>query len=676
MLVLGFNGGLETVSESFFSDALEPGESLWTHDAAAALLEDRRIVLALEEERLNRLKHCAKTPWQAMRRCLQEKELSFADLDAVAYYASEKFLSPEAVALVMAQFYPGERYRPNGVRDFFRWHFKRHADVDIDPSRFVFVEHHLAHATSAFAFSGFDESLVATVDFLGEGLSATVGRAKGTSYKLLRAYTFPTESLGYFYSAFTERFLGYGPHSEYKVMGLAPYGDPFRFESIFKTFYALGCNGTFEIFPQRFSELAAVLRPRIAGEPFVQEHRDLAAIVQVSFEKMLFHILNFFARETSLKNLSLAGGCAQNSTANGKLLQDGLFENVFVQPAAHDAGCALGAAMHASFMIDTKQTWKPKRLSTARLGPSLAGRSALNDQLKNWQPLVTFKEMGDIFSIAAKRLASGQVLGWVQGRSEYGARALGGRSIVADPRPKENKERINAMIKKREAYRPFAPSVLAEYASEFFEIDNLNDAFSFMTFVVPVRSKYRQCLGAVTHVDGTARIQTVNVEHEPDYWALIDAFRKETGVPVLLNTSFNNNVEPIVDTVEDALECFLTSGLDAAAIGTFIVDRREQNLSIGLREMAVRLPPHVRLTRTPRLRQKWPAGADYYGLESTGWPAWGHGNVIPISRSLYSELRDMLPEKAVGSGLEQSGVLAELLELWNKRWVRICPPSR
>jgi carbamoyltransferase len=664
VISLGFNGNFEALAQSLFPDAASPGQMVWTHDAAAALVEDGEIVCAIEEERFNRIKHSPKMPWSAIAACLAHRGITLRDVDVIAYNASEantpRINAPYALG-------PSGKLLP--ARRLLKGLFEEHFQARVASSRFAFVEHHLAHAVSAYAYSGFPESLVATVDYVGEGLSGTVGVARGDVYERLRSYAFRTESPGYLYSTIMEAFLGYGPADEYKVMGLAPYGDPRRFRGIFKRFYALEGQGGVRTFPDRFEELREHLRPRSPGQPIRREHRDVAAALQEAFETLLFHMLGFFARETGLRQLSLAGGCAQNSTANGQLLRRRLFDRVFVQPASYDAGGALGAATYAAQLARQRKRRAPGRLTTARLGPDL-DHKGLERALGRWEPLVTVERVKDVAAEAARRMAAGEVLGWMQGRSEFGPRALGGRSIVADPRPKANKDRINAMVKKREAFRPFAPSVLAEHANRVFELDGLEDAFGFMTFVVPVRPKFRRRLGAVTHVDGTARIQTVRRDSDPDYWALIEAFRRATGIPLVLNTSFNNNAEPIVESVEDAVACYLTTGLDSLFVGPFLV-RRRMSLRLALASLRLQLPPHVQLVRRPRARQEWPKGRSYWGLQSSGWPRWGHGNVEPISRATFDLLRRR-DQSLVGRSVSQT-TFKELEHLWALRWIRISP---
>jgi carbamoyltransferase len=302
-------------------------------------------------------------------------------------------------------------------------------------------------------------------------------------------------------------------------------------------------------------------------------HKDIAAALQDTLEKIVFHILEHYRNLTKHTQLCLAGGVALNCTLNGKITTSGLFKDVYVFPGANDSGLPIGSALAAHF----KFSKNPRRIpvKSLYLGTALGDKDVIAGELKRWEPMISWTPIKNIPLKAAQLLAAGKVLGWVQGRSEFAARALGNRSIIADPRPAANKERINYMIKKREGFRPFAPSVLAEYAREYFEIIADTALFANMNFAIGVRPAYRACLAAVTHVDGTARLQCVSRKDNDKYWRLINYFREITGIPVLLNTSFNNNVEPIVDTVRDAVVCFLTTRLDFLIIDDFLISKDE-----------------------------------------------------------------------------------------------------
>jgi len=642
MLVLGFNGGFEPVAKELYPGVLVPGAD-WAHDSSAVLLRDNQIVAAIESERLDRIKHSPKVPFRAAFECLRMAGVSPGELDALAWNGVERMHGP-----------------PHRASHFLSWVFGRVFFRDPPPpDRCRVIDHHLAHAASAWGFSGFDEQLTLTLDWIGDGVSGIAGVARGSHFEKLHTYAFPHESLGVFYG-YAINALGYGSGEEYKVMGLAPYGDPERYRGVFESTFKLLPDGGYFVDDEAVRTIGSRLPSRKPGESFTQDHMDVAAAIQASYERMAMHTIEYWARRTGQKQLSLAGGCAQNSSFNGSLLRSGLFENVFVQPAAYDSGCALGAALIAS--IERGEAAKPPRLRDVRFGRALPSGRALEETLARWHRLVTVMPSEDIAAIAARRLAAGQVLGWAEGRSEFGARALGGRSILADPRPAGNKDRINAMIKMREAYRPFAPSVQAEHVHEYFE-SGPDDVYPFMTFVVPVRPRYRELLGAVTHVDGTARIQTVDRETSRAYWALIEAFRRETGLPIVLNTSFNNNREPIVDTVEDALECFLTTGLDALVVGHCMVERRG-SVAAELPTLTVQLPEHVHV--------------DGARLWSSGWRLWTGHHQREISSELSAVLAHAHQTPVQLASLFEihrcpGELTAEILSLWSERWIRVQP---
>jgi carbamoyltransferase len=477
-------------------------------------------------------------------------------------------------------------------------------------AKMTFCSHHIAHAQSAFLLSGFPSSLVVCLDGGGENapgpdLSGLIGHFDGERFSVLCEHRAEERSIGLWYRT-AMALLGYRLFDEYKVMGLAPYGRRETFEELASTWYRLLPEGEFSLAssdPMKFflgaQSYGLVEQARRRGEPLTQTHKDLACALQQSVEKVIVHVVTHFREKTGERSLCLAGGVAQNSSANGRLLYSGLFDRIFVQPAAYDAGGALGAALHAT--IDARRI-RPSRLRHVFLGTdATADARGVLAELESWSPLIQFEAVGDdLERRTAGLLAEGKVVGWVQGRSEFGPRALGNRSIVADPRPAGNKDRINAMIKKREGYRPFAPSVLEEQADRFFELPDRETDLGFMTFVVRVKEAQRGLLGATTHVDGTARVQTVSAGANPRFHRLIAEFGRLTGVPVLLNTSFNNHAEPIVESARDAVVGFLTTGLDALAIGRCLVYAKVDLASNPLPclRLRVSMRPSRRLVRT------------------------------------------------------------------------------
>ncbi|WFU14503.1 carbamoyltransferase [Bradyrhizobium sp. CB3481] len=664
MLCLGLSGGLDKVYEN----PLELGNT-FLHDGAAVLVRDGRVIAAVEEERLNRIKHSNKFPGSSIQYCLSAAGVQLSDIDHIAFYATEAYSNTMLKQLLVSQPHLGI---PLDAKLVLRNLLAQEFGTDVDASRVSFVSHHMAHAVSAFSMSGFEQSLVFTIDGGGDFLSGLLARGSGTEVAQLE--TFPeNNSLGLFYLE-TIRYLGYGLFDEYKVMGLAPYGDPAPYRKLFTQFYELLDSGGYRVYLDRIGPtLLRNIQVRRKGMPFTQQHRDVSASLQEALERIVFHILRHHREATGMRQLCLAGGVAHNCTMNGKLLYSGLFEDIFVQPAAHDAGCALGAALMMS-----NELGRPaprERLQEVYWGPDIGGDQALEQELNAWAGHLDIEHSGDVARNAADWMANGAVIGWVQGRSEFGPRALGNRSILADPRPATNKDRINAMVKKREGYRPFAPSVLEEDACEFFDLPDGTRELPFMNFVVRVREAKRGLLGAITHVDGTARLQTVSRKTNPAYWELINEFKKRTGIPVLLNTSFNNNAEPIVDSVADAIATFLTTELDGLVVGSFLVKKRAATLE-NWTGLSVSLPLYVSLHRvrayTARDRQETVCKIRTSVSSRDG---------VRISHELFdllmriegeAVLSDLLDTIAVEEARRET-LVKELRGLWEQRFVRLHP---
>jgi carbamoyltransferase len=581
MLTLGIHGN--------FTHEHQDPENVWLHDSAAAILRDGEIVAAIEEERLSRVKHTSAFPFRAIQHCLDAAGAKLSDCDLIAYNQSELSVAIETRTRFVKDPALPRRFDRAFLAQMLEDRFcDRFGDRSggVDPARLRFCSHHVAHAWSAFALSGFSRSLVACFDGGGENapgpdLSGLIGQFDGDSFHVLREDPAEQRSLGLWYRT-AMALLGYRLFDEYKVMGLAPYGDPERFKSLAASWYQLLPDGGFSLAtadPSAFFMTAHAFglleQARRKGEPLTQAHKDLACALQQALEKVILHIVTHFQAQTSERSLCLAGGVAHNCSANGRLLYSGMFDRIFVQPASHDAGGAIGAALHATSKAGGPI--RPQQLRHVYLGTPIAGdRAVIHAELERWGSLLRFEEVdpkvgGGIERRTAALLAAGNVVGWVQGRSEFGPRALGNRSILADPRPAANKDRINFMVKKREGYRPFAPSVLARSAASFFDLPAGETDLSFMTFVVTVQEDKRPLLGAITHTDGTARIQTVSEDTSPRYHRLIEEFATLTDIPMLLNTSFNNNAEPIVDSERDAIRCYLTTGIDTLVIGDFLV---------------------------------------------------------------------------------------------------------
>ncbi|MER8640760.1 carbamoyltransferase [Mesorhizobium sp. M1365] len=666
MLCLGISGGLDQVHENRFEL-----RNAFMHDGAAVLVRDGRVIAAVEEERLNRMKHSNKLPIRSIQYCLSAAGVQLNDIDRVALYASEPYAN--AMLEGMSASHPDILSIPLGAKTLVQDLLTREFGTKLDSSRISFVSHHQAHAVSAFAMSGFEQSLILAIDGSGDFLSGLVAVGSGTEITQLEAFP-ENNSLGLFYLE-TIRYLGYGLFDEYKVMGLAPYGDPAPYRELFEQFYELSANGGgYCVHLDRIGPaLLRNIEVRRKGMPFTQQHRDVSASLQEALERIVFHILRHHREATGMKRLCLAGGVAHNCTMNGKLLYSGLFEDIFVQPASHDAGCALGAAL-----IVSNEMGRPapcERLQEVYWGPDLGSERAVQQELNAWAGHLEVERSDDVASSAADWIANGAVIGWVQGRSEFGPRALGNRSILADPRPAANKDRINAMVKKREGYRPFAPSVLEEDASEFFDLPDGRHEFPFMNFVVRVRDSKRALLGAITHVDGTARLQTVSRNANPAYWEVINAFKKRTGTPILLNTSFNNNAEPIVDSVADAIATFLTTELDGLVVGPFLVKKRAATLQ-DWTALAVSLPPYVSLHQT-RAYKAPDRRETHCEIRTTHFSS----DSVRISHDLFNLLMRIEGEAMLGDLLntiapdqaKRDAVMEGLRRLWEQRLVRLHP---
>jgi len=557
------------------------------HDASAALVIDGSVVAAAEEERFTRVKHTKGFPVNAMRFCLDYAGVGIKDVDIVcaswkpwalrvrATLALKSILkSPD---LFKAKTSRGMGQMRNEWSELFRLRSLVEEHFGRGNYRIEFVDHHLAHAASAFLCSPFEGAAVLTVDGAGEADTTVLWTGQGSEIKRLGSVSLP-HSLGQFYSAVTA-FLGFKTQSdEYKVMGLASYGEPVYADFLRKNVIRLFPGGLFGLDPYfidyhlartgcfRKSTIDVFGEPKKKDEEFTKRHADVAASAQEVIEEALFHMVNHLHDGTKLDSLCMAGGVAFNCVANGKLFTRTDFKNIFIQPAAGDAGSALGAAL----FLERKYTGNGRNyvMNSAYLGPSYSSQEcekALKEKNLSYEKLPE----NALLERTARSLAEGKLVCWFQGRMEWGPRALGNRSFLADPRREEMKDIINLRIKQRESFRPFAPSVLEEKSSEYFEHPGISP---FMLYACAVRPDKKSVIPAVTHVDGTARPQTVDRENNPRYWKLIKEFEKITGVPVLLNTSFNIQ-EPIVCTPGEAITSFLSTNTDCLVLDDLFVWR-------------------------------------------------------------------------------------------------------
>ncbi len=663
MIILGLTGGLDNIYENRYHFTID-----FAHDTAAVLVEDGKVVAGVEEERLVRIKHTNKTFTRSIKYCLRTRGIGLEDVDYIAYYATEEFLNEFFRRLHLEKPALGAF---NDIRTLMQDLFEREFGVRPAREKFKFVSHHMAHVVSIYAMCGFENALVFSADGVGESVSTMILDGRGNKLDVL--LTKPQlYSLGNYYTHVIQ-FLGYAIYDEYKVMGLAPYGDPARFRDVFKNFYILLPNGDYLIYPERILELYSILTPRAKAEPFSQLHKDIAATLQESLEVMVFHILTHYREITGHEYLVMAGGVAHNSTLNGKLLSSGLFRDVFIQPAADDAGCAVGCALAVAHTLDP--TLPRERLAHVYWGPDAGSDEEIRASVNAWDRFVSVRRLDNVSREVARLMADGSVIGWIQGCTEFGPRALGNRSIIADPRPAEHKDVINAMIKKREAYRPFAPSVLEERVSDFFEVPGEQTVFPFMSFVLKVREEHRAKLGAITHVDGSSRLQTVSRATNPKYWELIHAFGEITGYPIVLNTSFNNNVEPIVNTVDDGMVCFLTSGLNYFVAGDCLAKKKSWTMD-DLATLYARLPDGVRL-----VCEQYRGAPGRTDVEYRVMWNYAHERRSTLSVDLYNILKQADGKHTVGEIMREMGLQVtdntamqeEFFNLWQKRFIVLNP---
>jgi carbamoyltransferase len=593
------------------------GISCYFHDASAALLRDGELIAAAEEERFTRKKHDYEFPQHAIDFCLKTGAINSSDLDYVVFF-EKPFIKFERLILSSMQTFPKSHrvFREAMVSWLGDKLWIKHLiqkKLNVPASKIFFSEHHLSHASSAFFCSPFDEAAILTVDGVGEWTTASLGIGKGTEIKLLKEIRFP-HSLGLLYSAFTA-FLGFEVNEgEYKVMGMAPFGKP-RYVDKVRKLITTHRDGGFELdmdyfsfhystdntFNGKFVELFGTPRdpkahfftptsgyPSYFGEKpnnyeelgkENQHYADIAASIQAVTEEVMLNLAHCAYKETGLKHLCMAGGVALNSVANGKILKETPFEELYIQPSAGDGGGAVGAALYGYHMV----LGKPRRfvMEHAYWGEEYGPEETETFLKKAGIPYRHIEDEEKLIAYVVDRLQDGKVIGWSQGRFEWGPRALGNRSILADPRRADMKDIVNTKIKFREPFRPFAPSVLAEKTDKFFVLPEAGRHYParFMLYVVDVKEDKREIIPAITHVDGTGRLQTVRKDMSPKYYRLIETFGEATGVPLLLNTSFNLKGEPIVNTPSEAFHTFSQSGMDVLALGQYIVEKTNGNIS-------------------------------------------------------------------------------------------------
>ncbi|HEV8512986.1 MAG TPA: carbamoyltransferase C-terminal domain-containing protein [Cyclobacteriaceae bacterium] len=570
------------------------GLNAYHADSSAAIFKDGVLIAATEEERFRRIKHWAGFPSEAVKFCLREAGVTLSEVDYVCIGRDPKAKFWKKVQYVLKNIGKKNTLISDRLKNS-----KKVASIESELAaisglteavikpKIINVEHHRSHLASAFFASPFDEAAILSIDGSGDFTTTMIAVGKGNQIQVLDSVDFPV-SAGLFYTAFTQ-YLGF-PHygDEYKVMGLAPYGKPIFADEVRKVLHFTS-NGLFDWDVDYFASTTEIKldysthvpvistlygrkivevfgEQRKAGEDLTQKHKDLAASVQKVCEELILHILNHLQTRTGLKNICIAGGVAQNSVANGKILEKTKFENLYIPSAGHDAGISMGSALYVYNHILKQKRGKP--IYSAYTGSKFSNEE-IEKMLK--ENNIKYQRLSDdeLYNKIIDKLIEPGVVGWFSGRAEFGPRALGARSIIADPRNPKAKDLLNSRIKRRESFRPFAPSILKEYTGEYFE--KVEDV-PFMEKVFPIRKEKRDIIPAVTHVDGTGRLQTVSKEVSPRYHALIDKFREKTGVPILLNTSFNEN-EPIVNTPQEALDCYLRTQMDMLVLENCVIER-------------------------------------------------------------------------------------------------------
>lgn len=554
------------------------GLSFGYHDSACALIQDGRLLAAVQEERFSRVKNDKSFPTRSFAYCLREAGITIADVDCIAYYEDPCLKLGRQIWMGLMPDLPAAR-RESIVNRLAAPRPQQQIRTVLGyEGPIEIVDHHLSHAASTYYFSGFDDAAILTVDGVGDWATTTYGIGNGPHIERFEQVDFP-DSLGFFYSAITG-YLGFEVNEgEYKVMGLAPYGEPEYADKI-RQLIEVTAGGQYRLNMKYFGfltedcmytqELIDLLGqpPRVPDSDLTQFHMDVARSAQLVLEEIMLEKTRYLYTKAPSENLCMAGGVSLNVVANGRCLREGPFKRLFVQPAAGDAGGAVGAAAMAHVRL-TGEVLPGDPLEHAYLGPANSLEDAykcLNDSGTTYLDFRGKEE--DLLRFTVDRLVEGKVIGWSQGRMEFGPRALGARSILADPRRPEMRDRINALVKMREGFRPFAPAVLESHAHEHFDLDHPSP---FMLETCEVISEID--LPAITHIDGSARIQTVNAETNPRFAALLEEFYRRTGSPVILNTSFNLRGEPIVCTPFDAMTCFIRSQIDVLVVEDFVLER-------------------------------------------------------------------------------------------------------
>ena len=599
------------------------GISAFYHDSAACIIKNGEIIAAAQEERFTRKKHDSNFPNNSIKYCLKEAGIKSEDILNVVFY-EKPFLKFERLLETYLAFAPRGfksfvKAIPVWLKDklFQKSNLIKELQFTLDKNinwgeKLLFSEHHLSHAASAFYPSPFESAAILTLDGVGEWTTSSLAIGNGKEIKILKEVHFP-HSIGLLYSAFTY-YLGFKVNSgEYKVMGLAPYGEPKYVDVIFEKLIKLAKDGSFQLDMSYFDYATGLTMtnknfdklfggpPRISESKLTQREMDIAASIQKVTEEIIIRLARGIAKETGQQNLCLAGGVALNCVANGILLREKIFKEIWIQPAAGDAGGALGAALsiwHLHYKKERNLSINQDSMKGTYLGPNFDD-TEIENELNLCGAFFKKYTEDELIEEVASALADGKAIGWMQGRMEFGPRALGGRSIIADPRSPTMQKQLNLKVKYRESFRPFAPSILYENVGEWFQNDSISPYMLLVThikeekrnkitkeqnslFGIDKLNVPRSSVPAITHVDFSARVQTVHSETNPIYHALIKKFNEKTGCPLIVNTSFNVRGEPIVCTPTDAYKCFMGNELDVLAIGKFLLKKNEQGKSLNL----------------------------------------------------------------------------------------------
>ncbi len=573
------------------------GVNAFHADSSACLIKDGEVIFAIEEERINRIKHWSGFPSKSIQHCLDFEDISIDNIDYITFNTNPKFNLNKKIFYVLknALFLEIFKYLKKKNNNDIHKSFKKNFDIKDLEKKIIFIEHHLSHISSAYFPSNFENSDIVSIDGFGDFTSCAIGKAKKNSLNILERVNFP-HSLGLFYQAITQHlgFKNYG--DEYKVMGLSAYGKPRYFEklkniiNIKNNLFELNLNyfthqysfsnyvsseGNI-IFPKIFNPKvdSIIGKDREKNQDINEHHADLAASAQKIYEYVLYNILDCLQKDTGGENLSFAGGCAMNSKANGGILENTNYKNIYIPSSPGDAGGSVGSALYHNSTIEKFRT--NKNYYSAYLGPSFDKdftKRLVEEHLSNYNCKISILKENELINICAKKIAEGMVIGWFQSRMEWGPRALGNRSILADPRNKNMKDILNLKTKKRESFRPFAPSILEEEVKNWFEQSHQS---YFMQNVYKFKKNKIKNVPAVVHLDNTGRLQTVSKKTNLKFYNLIKNFQNITEVPIILNTSFNEN-EPIVSNPLEAIECFKRTKIDILVIDDFYIQRIEKN---------------------------------------------------------------------------------------------------